>query len=54
MAAYAAVRAGLQAATGSDAVAALDVAAMVPSLSAVDAAGRALTPGLLYGDARGG
>lgn len=54
VAAYAEVRAGLQAATGSDAVAALDVAAMVPSLCAVDAAGRALTPGLLYGDARGG
>jgi xylulokinase len=29
------------------------VAAMVPSLSAVDAAGRPFTPGLLYGDARG-
>ncbi|MEZ5137046.1 MAG: hypothetical protein R2699_18875 [Acidimicrobiales bacterium] len=26
---------------------------MVPSLCAVDADGRALTPGLLYGDARG-
>jgi xylulokinase len=35
-------------------VAAIDVAAMVPSLTAVDEDGRALTPGLLYGDARGG
>ena len=35
-------------------VAAVDVAAMVPSLCAVDTDGRALTPGLLYGDARGG
>jgi xylulokinase len=35
-------------------VAAVDVAAMVPSLCAVDADGRALTPGLLYGDWRGG
>lgn len=34
-------------------VAAVAVAAMVPSLTAVDAAGRPLTPGLLYGDARG-
>lgn len=33
--------------------AAVAVAAMVPSLAAVDAAGRALTPGLLYGDGRG-
>jgi len=32
---------------------AVAVAAMVPSLTAVDAAGRAVTPGLLYGDARG-
>ncbi len=30
------------------------VATMVPSLTAVDRAGRPLTPGLLYGDARGG
>ena len=30
-----------------------NVAAMVPSLGAVDAKGRALTPGLLYGDERG-
>ena len=29
------------------------VTAMVPSLAAVDAAGRPITPGLLYGDARG-
>jgi xylulokinase len=35
-------------------VAAVDVAAMVPSLCAVDGAGSALTPGLLYGDARAG
>jgi xylulokinase len=35
-------------------VAAVNVAAMVPSLCAVDADGHALTPGLLYGDARGG
>lgn len=33
--------------------AAVAVSAMVPSLAAVDAAGRALTPGLLYGDRRG-
>ncbi|MGO9156887.1 xylulokinase [Mycobacterium sp.] len=32
---------------------AVAVAAMVPSLTAVDAAGRPITPGLLYGDARG-
>jgi len=32
---------------------AVAVAAMVPSLTAVDAAGTPLTPGLLYGDARG-
>ena len=35
-------------------VVAVDVAAMVPSLCAVDADGAALTPGLLYGDARAG
>jgi len=35
-------------------VAGVDVAAMVPSLCAVDEDGRALTPGLLYGDWRGG
>jgi len=33
---------------------AVNVAAMVPSLCAVDRRGRPLTPGLLYGDARGG
>ena len=32
---------------------AIAVCSMVPSLAAVDRAGRALTPGLLYGDARG-
>ncbi len=32
---------------------ALAVAAMVPSMTAVDIAGRPLTPGLLYGDVRG-
>ena len=31
----------------------VNVAAMVPSLAAVDGRGRGLTPGLLYGDARG-
>jgi xylulokinase len=35
------------------AVRAVAVAAMVPSLTAVDSAGRPITPGLLYGDARG-
>lgn len=35
-------------------VLAVAVAAMVPSLCAVDAAGHALTPGLLYGDTRAG
>ena len=34
-------------------VRAVAVAAMVPSLTAVDAAGRPVTPGLLYGDGRG-
>ncbi len=34
-------------------VKAVNVAAMVPSLGAVDAKGRGLTPGLLYGDVRG-
>jgi xylulokinase len=34
-------------------VVAVDVAAMVPSLGAVDADGRAASPGLLYGDVRG-
>src|SRR5205823_3550690 len=32
---------------------AIGLASMVPSLTAVDARGRPLTPGLLYGDARG-
>jgi xylulokinase len=32
---------------------AVAVSAMVPSLTAVDAGGRPITPGLLYGDARG-
>ncbi len=40
-------------ATGLD-VAGVDVAAMVPSMCAVDENGRALTPGLLYGDGRAG
>lgn len=35
-------------------VAGVQVTAMVPSLCAVDAGGHALTPGLLYGDARSG
>ncbi len=34
-------------------VAAVAVSAMVPSMTAVDAAGRPFTPGLLYGDIRG-
>ncbi|MBA2610295.1 MAG: xylulose kinase [Actinobacteria bacterium] len=38
---------------GNLTVAAVNVAAMVPSLGAVDGAGRALGPGLLYGDKRG-
>ena len=33
---------------------AVAVTAMVPSLTAVDDVGRPLTPGLLYGDSRGG
>ena len=41
-----------QVATGRD-VAAVNVSAMVPSLGAVDADGRAAGPGLLYGDRRG-
>ncbi len=45
--ALAAVAAGID-------VVAVNVAAMVPSLCAVDGEGRALTPGLLYGDARAG
>jgi xylulokinase len=35
-------------------IVAVDVSAMVPSLCAVDGEGAALTPGLLYGDARAG
>jgi xylulokinase len=35
-------------------VRAVNVAAMVPSLCGVDRRGRPITPGLLYGDARGG
>ncbi|MCX7622055.1 MAG: FGGY family carbohydrate kinase, partial [Acidimicrobiales bacterium] len=35
-------------------IAAVNVAAMVPSLGAVDRDGAPLTPGLLYGDRRGG
>ena len=46
LAAYASVSAGLD-------VAAVQVAAMVPSLCAVDEAGRPISPGLLYGDDRG-
>jgi xylulokinase len=38
---------------GAGEVAAVNVAAMVPSLGAVDADGRAVGPGLLYGDRRG-
>lgn len=51
-------RAGVREALGvvSDGldVAGVNVAAMVPSMCAVDGSGRALTRGLLYGDARGG
>jgi xylulokinase len=45
-------RAVAEVASGLDVVA-VNVAAMVPSLCAVDGRGAALTPGLLYGDARG-
>jgi xylulokinase len=45
------VSSSLEASTGP--VAAVQVSAMVPSLAAVDGRGRALTPGLLYGDVRG-
>ena len=41
------------AALGSLDVKAVGLAAMVPSMTAVDRRGRPLTPGLLYGDARG-
>jgi xylulokinase len=40
-------------ALGDAAPAGVSVAAMVPSLTAVDAAGTPVTPGLLYGDERG-
>ena len=40
-------------ALGDTAPAGVSVAAMVPSLTAVDAAGTPITPGLLYGDERG-
>jgi xylulokinase len=50
-------RAGVLSALGEVAegldVVAVNVSAMVPSLGAVDADGRALSPGLLYGDHRG-
>ncbi len=42
-----------QVAAGLDDVAAGNVSAMVPSLGAVDADGRGVGPGLLYGDRRG-
>jgi xylulokinase len=48
----AALREGTAAEDAPPRIAAVNVAAMVPSLCAVDAAGAALTPGLLYGDAR--
>ena len=41
------------AALGSFDVEAVGIAAMVPSMTAVDRRGRPFTPGLLYGDARG-
>src|SRR5215469_13926898 len=41
------------AALGDIRPAAVAVTSMVPSMTAVDAKGRTLTPGLLYGDARG-
>lgn len=41
------------AAGGAEPIAAVNVAAMVPSLGAVTADGRAAGPGLLYGDVRG-
>lgn len=52
--AWRAVTRDAEAATGGrERIAAAQVAAMVPSLGAVDARGRALGPGLLYGDVRG-
>ena len=47
------VVAALREASAGHDVRAVNVAAMVPSLAAFDEAGSALTPGLLYGDARG-
>lgn len=38
---------------GGQAILGVQVSAMIPSLAAVDERGRALTPGLLYGDERG-
>ena len=48
------VRQALAEVAGGLDVAAVEVAAMVPSMCAVDDDGRALTPGLLYGDSRAG
>ncbi len=48
LAAWSAVRAG-----ADQPVAAVTVSAMVPSMCGVDSAGMPVTPGLLYGDARG-
>lgn len=47
------VRAAYEEVAGRHRVAGVQVAAMVPSMCAVDAEGHALTPGLLYGDVRG-
>ena len=47
------VLAALDEVAAGRAVAAVNVSAMVPSLGAVDGAGRAVGPGLLYGDRRG-
>ena len=46
-------RAALDALALEDAPAGVSVSAMVPSVAAVDCAGSPMTPGLLYGDARG-
>ncbi|MBK5289139.1 MAG: xylulose kinase [Acidimicrobiia bacterium] len=46
-------RAALAALDLAEAPAGISVSAMVPSIAAVDSDGRPLTPGLLYGDARG-
>ena len=43
----------IEAEVGATNVVGVNVAAMVPSMTAVDDAGRPLLPGLLYGDARG-